>query len=88
MFNVGVETIVADILWILVVVGWFTLIMVGLEADKPLSGGLPGHVYFAEDDGSDTWSSGDQIAATVAWVLFGATAATLPFILWWIFTRH
>ena len=40
--------IMADFLWFLVFVGWVILIVVGLEADKPLSGGIPGHIDMHE----------------------------------------
>jgi hypothetical protein len=32
-----------DALWLLIAAGWVLLLLTGLEADKPLSGGLPGY---------------------------------------------
>jgi len=88
MLSIGWNTIIYDGLWFLVIVGWITLIVVGLEADKPLSGGLPGHARYAEADDHSAWTSRDSLAVVVSWILFGITAALLPLILWWIFTHH
>ncbi len=88
MFGPGWETIITDTLWLLVVVGWVTLIVAGLEADKPLSGGLPGHVHYTDPHEANTWTSLDSFAAVAAWAVFALTAASLPVILWWILTRH
>jgi hypothetical protein len=88
MFGIGWETVVYDALWFLVIVGWITLIVAGLEADKPLSGGLPGHVYMAETSDESNWNTMDRLAVTASWLLFGIAAASLPLIIWWIFSIH
>ena len=77
-------TVINDGLWLLVLVGWVFLIGIGLEADKPLSGGLPGHAH-AEETSSTTESLGDRVGEIGAWVTFGLVVATLPLVLWWIF---
>lgn len=82
------QTIIYDALWFLVIVGWIVLIMTGLEADKPLSGGLPGHVDFGEAHGVHHWNPVDHFGALVSWIVFGIAATSLPIILWWIFTYH
>lgn len=79
--------IVTDALWFLVIVGWILLIVTGLEADKPLSGGIPGHVHL-HDSHSQGWTSRDRLGAIAAWALFGVAAALLPVLLWWIFVVH
>ncbi len=82
------DIIVYDTLWFLVLVGWVVLIMTGLEADKPLSGGLPTHADTHADQDTTGWTANDRLGAAVAWVLFGLVAAGLPVILWWIFAYH
>lgn len=83
------DIIITDTLWFLVIVGWLTLILGGLETDKPLSGGLPGHVNFAEAASDEkNWTSMDRMGALAAWVVFGAAGLILPVVLWWIFTVH
>ena len=83
-----IETAIRDALWVLVIGGWGFLILTGLEADKPLSGGLPGHLPTADDQASQTKNSLDRLGEVGAWVLFGLMAASLPVILWWIFAVH
>lgn len=79
--------VIPDFLFILIVVGWGILIVAGIEPDKPLSGGIPGHVDLSHLEAS-TWSTVDRIGSLLAWTLFGATALSLPLILFWIFTTH
>lgn len=88
MLGIGWDTVIYDTLWFLVILGWITLIVAGLEADKPLSGGLPGHVYMADPTDDHSWSANDRIGNMLAWIVFAIAAGSLPFILWWIFTRH
>lgn len=88
MFGLGTEVIVSDVLWFLVIVGWIILIITGLEADKPLSGGLPGHVDFAEAHSETHLTARDRLGSVASWIVFGLAAASLPVILWWIFSVH
>lgn len=81
------DVMLTDGLWFLVIVGWILLIVTGLEADKPLSGGIPGHVDLHESH-HQGWTLRDRIGATAAWVIFGLAGASLPLILWWIFAVH
>jgi hypothetical protein len=83
-----VAVIIADILWFLVFVGWIILLVVGLETDKPLSGGIPGHVDLHEVRAKHQWSLGDKIGEIGGWVVFGTVCVLLPFILYWIFVVH
>jgi hypothetical protein len=64
------------------------LILTGLEADKPLSGGIPGHLEEAKDREAPTPTLWDWVGEQGAWVVFGLTSAALPLALWWIFTTH
>ena len=88
MFGLGLDVIIWDVLWFLVIVGWVLLIITGLEADKPLSGGLPTHVDESDVEADLHWSASDRLGVLLSWTLFGLTAASLPFILWWIFAVH
>ena len=88
MFGMGSEVLISDFFWFLVIVGWIVLIMIGLEADKPLSGGLPSHTEMADDHVAEHTTPMDKLGIIAAWVLFGAMALSLPVILWWIFNVH
>jgi hypothetical protein len=88
MFEIEWGVIANEALWFLVIAGWITLIVAGLEADKPLSGGIPGHGHFGEEQDESSWTSSDQLGVVASWGLFALAAALLPVILWWIFTRH
>jgi hypothetical protein len=88
MLGQGSAVFLTEVLWFLVLVGWIVLIMIGLEADKPLSGGLPGHVDFNEAHSEEHLTAADRFGSTAAMVLFTLTAFTLPVILYWIFTTH
>ena len=79
------ETIIRDALWVLIIGGWAFLILTGLEADKPLSGGLPGHLTAGEDQAPQGKNRLDRFGEVGAWVLFGLMTASLPVLLWWIF---
>lgn len=86
--NLSAGTLVADLLWFLVFAGWVILLVVGLEADKPLSGGIPGHVDLHETRMKHHWSSRDKLGEIGGWVVFAAVSALLPVILWWVFAVH
>ena len=81
------SVVLPDFLFILIVVGWGILIVAGVEPDKPLSGGIPGHVDLSHLE-STTLSSFDRIGGILGWVVFGATSLSLPLILFWIFSVH
>lgn len=84
-----ITTLLSDGMWFFVIVGWIVLIAAGLEADKPLSGGLPGHVDAADVHGkAHHWKRADKIGAFGAWLVFGLAALMLPVILWWILSVH
>jgi hypothetical protein len=78
----------SDGLWFLVFVGWIVLIVVGLEADKPLSGGIPGHIDMHEQRQVHTWNLRDKVGEIGGWVVFAGVSALLPVILYWIFAVH
>jgi|JI10StandDraft_1071094.scaffolds.fasta_scaffold83286_2 hypothetical protein len=83
------SVIITDALWVVVIGGWILLIVTGLERDKPLSGGIPGHLDgHGEHKDSYTWTTMDKLGEMGAWVVFGVSAAALPFLLYWIFAVH
>ena len=86
--NLPMDVIATDLLWFLVFVGWVLLIVVGLEADKPLSGGIPGHVDLGEMHTKHPWSVRDKLGESGGWAVFAAVCALLPVILYWIFAVH
>ena len=85
-FSAG--ALAGDFLWFLVFVGWVILLVAGLEADKPLSGGIPGHVDLNETHMQHHWSPGDKLGELGGWAVFAAVSALLPVILWWVFAVH
>ena len=83
--NPLLSVIITDVLWVIVFAGWILLIVTGLEADKPLSGGIPGHVDAHELHSTSRWSARDRLGEIGGWAVFGLVAALLPVILYWIF---
>ncbi|MFN8495892.1 MAG: hypothetical protein U0350_50340 [Caldilineaceae bacterium] len=83
-----IHNFINDGLWLLIIVGWIFLIAAGLEADKPMSGGIPGHAIAGEEhtDGPETWRG--RLGRVGAWVVFGLASLALPVVLWWIFAVH
>jgi len=76
------------VIWVIVIAGWIFLIATGLEADKPLSGGIPGHVDPHEDRNAQPEGIMGRLGVTGSWLVLGLTSAALPVILWWIFSVH
>ncbi len=82
-----------SVLWLAIGGAWIYVLALGLEADKPLSGDLPGQAaphakqqldYWEDDD----WNVGDRLGETSALALFGAMGMLLFFLLYWIITAH
>jgi len=88
MNNELVQTIFNDALWLLVVVGWGLLLAIGIEADKPLSGGLPSHHELHAQQSPHVEGWWGRVGEKAAWTLFGLLLVSLPVILWWIFAVH
>lgn len=85
MFNSLIDLLITDGLWLAVVTGWLLLLMIGLEADRPMSGGLPGHTVSQEHHASHQEGALDKVGEYGAWAVFGLTILSLPVILLWIF---
>lgn len=83
-----VHTLVLDALNALVIIGWVLLIVIGLEPDKPLSGGIPGHVDPQNRDVAAREGLLGRLGEIGAWVLFGLISLSLPIILIWILRVH
>lgn len=86
--NPVLAVILTDALWVFVFAGWILLIVTGLEADKPLSGGLPGHVDIHETHHTTHWNVRDRVGEIGGWLVFALAAASLPVVLYWIFAVH
>ena len=83
------QGILSNFLSLLIVAGWLVLIAVGLEPDKPLSGGIPGHVEPAQDRAKPPKEGPlGRLGEVAGWVVFGAISLTLPLILIWILSVH
>lgn len=89
MFEDVLPIILTDGLWLLIAAGWILLVVIGLEVDKPLSGGIPGHIS-AEDEQEVEVHEGfwGRIGEVGAWITFCAISLTLPLILYWILAVH
>ena len=83
-----IQILISDSLWLIIVAGWVFLFATGLETDKPLSGGIPGHVEPHEEQHSQLKGVWDRVGELSAWLTFGIVALTLPVVLWWIFMGH
>ena len=82
------QLLLGDVLFILIAVGWVILIVAGIEPDKPLSGGIPGHVDLSHLEHNAPEGPVGQLGGRLGWVLFGAVSLSLPLILVWIFRVH
>jgi hypothetical protein len=84
-----VPFILTDGLWLLVAAGWILLIVIGLEVDKPLSGGIPGHITAAEEQIADVREGlFGRIGVVGSWITFCAISLLLPIIIYWIVAVH
>ena len=88
MSDISLDLLITDGLWVLVVAGWIMLLLIGLEADRPMSGGLPGHHVLHDDHGSHGEGVTAKLGEYGAWLVFGLTSLALPIILWWVFAVH
>lgn len=88
MIQEFLNLVVRDGLWLLVVAGWIFLLMLGLEADRPMSGGLPGHTIAPDSHEKHAEGTMGKFGEVGAWLVFGAASLSLPFLLWWIFFIH
>ena len=77
-------TAIADFLWLAVIAGWVLLIVIGLEADRPMSGGLPGHTVVDGQHVKHKEGTLGKLGEYGAWAVFGLIILTLPVVLWWI----
>lgn len=80
--------LLGSVMWFGLAVAWIVLLLIGLEADKPLSGDLPGQVERRPAHDAHVWSDGDRLGETAGWVAFGLVCAALPFILYWVLAAH
>ncbi|MFN8442156.1 MAG: hypothetical protein U0175_15345 [Caldilineaceae bacterium] len=85
MLNSILDLFVTDGLWVVVVAGWIFLLFLGLEADRPMSGGLPGHTVEHHGHKEHVEGTMGKLGEKGAWVVFGLTSLSLPLLLWWIF---
>lgn len=79
------DLIITDGLWLLVVGGWIFLLFLGLEADRPMSGGLPGHTADHDSHHKHVEGTMGKFGELGAWIVFGGASLSLPILLWWIF---
>jgi hypothetical protein len=82
------QPILAQVLTYLVAVGWVILVMAGIEPDKPLSGGIPGHIEPGDRICPPRGCLRDRMGEIGGWVLFGLAALSLPAILIWVIASH
>lgn len=83
-----IQALVNSGLWLVIVISGALLVAIGLEADKPLSGGLPGCADSHEEQAAELKSAWDRWGEVSAWVVFALAIASLPVLLWWIIAAH
>ena len=84
-----IRGILPNLLSGLIVAGWLVLVAVGLEPDKPLSGGIPGHIEPKQEQASAPREGLlGRLGEVAGWVVFGIVSLTLPVILIWIAGAH
>lgn len=88
MGSTTIELLISDSLWLIIVAGWAFLFATGLETDKPLSGGIPGHAEGHEEQHNHHEGTWGRLGERSAWLVFAAIALTLPVVLWWIAMVH
>jgi hypothetical protein len=89
MLSQLLPTVLSNLLWLVIGVGWLLLVVLGLEVDKPLSGGIPGHIS-ADEEQAQVFNEAlwGRIGVIGGWVVFGLASLSLPIILYWIFNTH
>lgn len=83
-----IQLLMNDGLWLVIVAGWIFLFATGLEADKPLSGGIPGHTDPSDKHQHAREGAWGRIGEVSAWFIFAVVTLALPVVLWWIFWVH
>lgn len=89
MFYSILSVVFTDGLWLLIAAGWIILITIGLEVDKPMSGGIPGHVN-PDDEHAAVAQEGlwGRIGTVGSWITFSLIFAALPVVTYWILVVH
>jgi hypothetical protein len=78
----------SQILTIVIAIGWALLIGIGLEPDKPLSGGIPGHLDPNAHPPHERENWAGRLGEIAGWVLFAAFPLILVAVLVWILAVH
>lgn len=83
-----INLIISDILFVAIAAGWVILLVAGIEPDKPLSGGIPGHLDPSQHEEPKPEGGLGHLGERVGWLVFGAVTLSLPLILVWIWNIH
>lgn len=83
-----VQTLISNALVVLIVAGWVVLLAAGLEPDKPLSGGIPGHIDPSSRGTATKEGLLGRIGEVAAWVVFGTVSLSLVAVVLWILRAH
>lgn len=84
----GWPQLMNEVLIVLIATGWIILIGIGLEPDKPLSGGLPGHVDLSHHEDRAKESTLGVLGEYVGWIAFGLVCVLLVVAVIWIIRVH
>ena len=81
-------SVLSQALTVAIVVGWALLIGIGLEPDKPHSGGLPGRVDLHSSQPEEREDRFGRLGEIAGWALFAAFPLILVGVLVWILSVH
>jgi len=83
-----IKKLIGEVLFVMISAGWLVLLGIGLEPDKPLSGGLPGHVTLNHQEGEVQEGLMGRLGEILGWVAFGTMPVLLVVIMVWIMRVH
>jgi hypothetical protein len=84
----AVESVLSQALTVIIAAGWALLIGIGMEPDKPLSGGIPGHVDAHAHPPIERDNRLGRLGEIAGWVLFASFPLILVAVLVWILSVH
>lgn len=82
------KQLISEVLFVMIGAGWLILLGIGLEPDKPLSGGLPGHVTLTHKEDKVQEGLLGRLGEILGWMAFGIMSALLGVIMVWITRVH
>jgi hypothetical protein len=82
------QSVLSQALTVIIAIGWLVLVGIGLEPDKPLSGGIPGHLDAHQGPPVDRENLLGRLGEIFGWIAFAAFPVILVIVLVWILHAH